>query len=51
MSAKSEVYAALTATGIPGRYEAYPVKKSPAPPSAQPLLRYPVLLAEPAERG
>lgn len=26
-------------------------EKSPAPPSAQPLLRYPVLLAEPAERG
>ena len=32
MSAKSEVYAALTATGIPGRYEAYAVGKSPAPP-------------------
>lgn len=32
MSAKSEVYAALTATGIPGRQDAYPVGKSPAPP-------------------
>lgn len=32
MSAKSRVYAALTATGIPGRQDAYPVGKSPAPP-------------------
>lgn len=32
MSAKSEVFAALTATGIPGRHEAFPVNKSPAPP-------------------
>lgn len=32
MSAKSEVYAALTATGIPGRQDAYPVGKAPAPP-------------------
>lgn len=32
MSAKSTVYAALTATGIPGRQDAYPVGKSPVPP-------------------
>lgn len=32
MSVKSVVYAALTATGIPGRQDAYPVGKSPAPP-------------------
>lgn len=32
MTAKSDVYAALTATGIPGRYEAFAVGKSPAPP-------------------
>lgn len=32
MSAKSVVYAALLATGIPGRQDAYPVGKSPAPP-------------------
>ena len=27
-----ETYAALTALGIPGRFEAYPVGKAPAPP-------------------
>lgn len=32
MSAKSKVYQALVATGIPGRQDAYPVGKSPAPP-------------------
>lgn len=32
MSAKSTVYAALVATGIPGRQDAYPVGKAPAPP-------------------
>lgn len=32
MSAKSKVYAALIATGIPGRQDAYPVGKAPAPP-------------------
>lgn len=32
MSAKSEVYAALTATGIPGRQDAYPVGEAPPPP-------------------
>lgn len=32
MSVKSKVYEALTATGIPGRQDAYPVGKSPAPP-------------------
>ena len=32
MSAKSEVYAALLATGIPGRQDAYPVGKAPTPP-------------------
>lgn len=32
MSAKSKVYEALVATGIPGRQDAYPVGKSPAPP-------------------
>lgn len=32
MSAKSRVYAALTATGIPGRQDAYPVGKAPVPP-------------------
>ena len=32
MSAKSVVYAALTATGIPGRQDAYPVGNAPAPP-------------------
>lgn len=32
MSAKSVVYAVLSATGIPGRQDAYPVGKSPAPP-------------------
>lgn len=32
MSAKSTVYAALLATGIPGRQDGYPVGKSPAPP-------------------
>ena len=32
MSAKSKVYAALLATGIPGRQDAYPIGKSPAPP-------------------
>lgn len=32
MSAKSRVYAALAATGIPGRQDAYPVNKAPAPP-------------------
>mgnify|MGYP003303384878 CR=1 FL=1 len=32
MSAKSVVYAALTATGIPGRQDAYPVNRAPTPP-------------------
>ena len=32
MTARSDVYAALLATGIPGRYEAYAVGKSPPPP-------------------
>jgi hypothetical protein len=32
MSAKSVVYAALAATGIPGRQDAYPVGKAPTPP-------------------
>lgn len=32
MSAKSKVYEALTATGIPGRQDAYPVGKAPTPP-------------------
>ena len=32
MSAMSETYATLTALGIPGRFEAYPVGKAPAPP-------------------
>jgi len=32
MSAKSVVYAALTATGIPGRQDAYPIGKAPTPP-------------------
>lgn len=32
MTVKSDVYTALTATGIPGRYEAYAVGKSPEPP-------------------
>lgn len=32
MSAKSKVYQALVATGIPGRQDAYPVGKAPAPP-------------------
>ena len=32
MSGTSVVYAALTATGIPGRQDAYPVGKAPAPP-------------------
>ncbi len=32
MSAKSRVYNALLATGIPGREDAYPINKSPAPP-------------------
>lgn len=32
MSAKSAVYAALTATGIPGRQDAYPLGKAPTPP-------------------
>jgi len=32
MSAMGETYAALTALGIPGRFEAYPVGKAPAPP-------------------
>lgn len=32
MSAKSKVYAALVATGIPGRQDGYPVNKAPAPP-------------------
>lgn len=32
MSAMGETYAALVALGIPGRYEAYPVGKAPAPP-------------------
>jgi len=32
MSAKSVVYAALTATGIPGRQDAFPVGKAPTPP-------------------
>ena len=32
MSAKSVVYAALIATGIPGRQDAYPVGKAPTPP-------------------
>lgn len=32
MSAKSEVYAALVATGIPGRQDGYPVNKAPTPP-------------------
>ena len=27
-----ETYSTLTALGIPGRYEAYPVGKAPAPP-------------------
>lgn len=32
MTAKSKVYAALTATGIPGRQDGYPVDKAPPPP-------------------
>lgn len=32
MSAMDETYAALTALGIPGRFEAFPVGKAPAPP-------------------
>lgn len=32
MSHMDETYAALTALGIPGRFEAYPVNKAPAPP-------------------
>ena len=32
MSAKTVVYAALIATGIPGRQDAYPVGKAPTPP-------------------
>ncbi len=28
----AETYAALSALGLPGRYEAYPVGKAPAPP-------------------
>lgn len=32
MSAKSVVYAALIATGIPGRQDAYPIGNAPAPP-------------------
>ena len=32
MTAKSEVYKALTATGIQGRQEAYAVGKAPSPP-------------------
>ena len=32
MSAKSRVYEALIATGIPGRQDGYPVNKAPAPP-------------------
>ena len=32
MSAKSRVYAALAATGIPGRQDAYPVGNAPTPP-------------------
>lgn len=32
MSAKSVVYAALAATGIPGRQDGYPVNKAPKPP-------------------
>lgn len=32
MSAMDETYAALTALGLKGRYEAYPVNKAPAPP-------------------
>lgn len=32
MSAKSVVYAALTATGIPGREDGYPVNRAPTPP-------------------
>lgn len=32
MSAKLKVFAALAATGIPGRQDAYPVNKAPAPP-------------------
>lgn len=32
MSVKSVVYAALAATGIPGRQDGYPVNKAPTPP-------------------
>lgn len=32
MSAKSVVYAALTATKVPGRQDAYPVGQAPTPP-------------------
>ena len=32
MSAMSETYAVLAELGIPGRFEAYPVNKAPAPP-------------------
>lgn len=32
MSAKSKVYAALSATGLQGRQDGYPVNKAPAPP-------------------
>ena len=32
MRAMQETYDALTALGIPGRFEAYPVGKAPAPP-------------------
>lgn len=32
MSAKSVVYEALLATGIPGRQDAYPIGKAPTPP-------------------
>lgn len=32
MSMKAEIYGALAATGIPGRFEAYAVGRAPAPP-------------------
>jgi hypothetical protein len=32
MSAKSRVFAALSATGLPGRQDAYPVNRAPTPP-------------------
>ena len=32
MSWKSDIYSVLTSTGMPGRFEAFPVGKAPAPP-------------------